>query len=236
VTPEPSPPANEPPTLEALPDSPAPPAAARPSGPEAPPPFKYCLVCHEQIRTSVRVCPSCGTRVVLYEGSGDKQVYRFLGGSLLVAFGSVLSWGGALGASGLSHPLGPIWLLIGVWGAWKMWVGLVARRISIGPLLLQLFPFFWSIKFGLFPLFAYEKTGETLIDDLFTTALVQQHLMNVGVGRLLIFAGSALTLLTFALSLNKAVAQDKAKKAKEMELRKSAREGRKGEEKKNPSA
>lgn len=236
MTPDLSSPGNEKPALEVLGEPPSPTTAPKPAAPEAPSPFKYCLVCHEQIRSSARVCPSCGTRVVLYEGSGDKQVYRFFAGSTLVALGSVLSWGGASGASGLSHPLGPLWLLVGLWGMWKMWVGLVARRISIGVILLQLFPFFWSIKFGLFPLFAYEKVGESLIDDLFKTPLVQEHLMRVGTGRLVIFAGTLLTLATFALSLKSAVAADKAKKAKEFEARKSAREARKGEAPKNPPA
>lgn len=206
-----------------------------PEEPEAPPPApgapesKYCLVCHEQIRASVRVCPRCGSRVVLYEGSGDREVYRFFLGSFLVVFGSLLPWGIRPGDFGFTHPLGAVWILAGLWGMWRMWIALVARRISVGVLFLQILPFFWGLKFGVFRLFSYEVGPEGILADLLKTNRVQTHLMEVGIGRLVVFAGSLVTLATFVSSVRKGVKDEKSKKAAAIGARQAARASKGGE-------
>ena len=83
-------------------------ASAAPSPGE----WKYCLVCHEQIRSSVRACPYCGTKVVLYEG-GDLEPRRFFFGSFLVALGAVFPWG-AVPEQWLGDLARPLWLLLGL--------------------------------------------------------------------------------------------------------------------------
>ena len=200
--------------------------------PETPPPtpaapaisdLKYCLVCHQQIRASARVCPECGSRVVLYEGSGDREVYRFFLGSFLVTFGSLLPWGIRRGDFGFTHPLGVVWILAGLWGMWRMWIALLARRVSVPVLFLQILPFFWGLKFGVFRLLAYQVGPEGILADLLQTNRFQTHLMEVGIGRLVVFTGSLITLATFAFSLRRGVKEEKAKKAAAIGARQAAR-------------
>ncbi len=183
---------------------------------------KECVACLEPVRAAARVCPSCGTKLALLEGA-DREPARLLLGCFLVALGSLLPWG-VVPSRWLGEFARVAWLLLGLWGIWRIWVAILSRRISPAPLLLQVVPFFWGLRFVAAPLLL-DSRGELparLLESRSSAgreaglpdavAEIGFRLEAVGVGPILVLVGSGLTLIALAASVVSGARRAKARK------------------------
>ncbi|MCI0589507.1 MAG: hypothetical protein L0323_22050 [Planctomycetes bacterium] len=99
-----------------------------------------------------------------------------------------------------------------------MWIAILAGRVSPAPLLLQVVPFFWGLRFAAMPLLL-DPRGELparLPDSQAglpgAVAEIGLRLQAVGSGPILVLLGSTLTLVALGLSVASGARSERAKR------------------------
>jgi hypothetical protein len=102
---------------------------------------------------------------------------------------------------------------------WRIWVAILAGRVSPAPLLLQVVPFFWGLRFAAMPLLLDPRGERPARLTEFQAGLpdavaeIGLRLQTVGSGPILVLLGSTLTLVALALSVASGARAGKARRA-----------------------